>query len=90
MKNYQISRLITVTRNDISPGYQIAQTGHAISQFFIVHKDSSHLDGKYTIFGEVTSGKEIVDKIASLETNSQDQPVNPENAIIKKITIISD
>jgi dolichyl-diphosphooligosaccharide--protein glycosyltransferase len=66
-----------------------ADINSAGSQFFIVLDSSPWLDGKYTIFGEVTSGKEIVDKIAALETNSQDQPVNPENAIIKKITIIS-
>ena len=66
-----------------------ADINSAGSQFFIVLDSSPWLDGKYTIFGEVTSGKEVVDKIAALETNSQDQPVNPENAIIKKITIIS-
>lgn len=66
-----------------------ADINSAGSQFFIVLDNSPWLDGKYTIFGEVTSGKEIVDKIAALETNSQDQPVNSENAIIKKITIIS-
>jgi len=66
-----------------------ADINSAGSQFFIVLDSSPWLDGKYTIFGEVTSGKEIVDKIAALETNSQDQPVNPDNAIIKKITIIS-
>ena len=59
------------------------------SQFFIVIGTAPWLDGKYTAFGEVTFGKDIVDKIASLETNSQDQPINPENAIIEKITINS-
>ena len=57
------------------------------SQFFIVMGSAPWLDGKYTVFGEVISGKGVVDKIASLETNSQDQPINPENAIIEKITI---
>jgi dolichyl-diphosphooligosaccharide--protein glycosyltransferase len=66
-----------------------ADINSAGSQFFIVLDSSPWLDGKYTVFGEVTSGKDIVDKIAALETNSQDQPVSPENAIIKKITIIS-
>ena len=59
------------------------------SQFYIVLGDAPWLDGKYTIFGEVISGHEIVDKIASLETNSQDQPVNPDEAIIEKVTITS-
>jgi len=36
----------------------------ASSQFFIVQKDSTHLDGDYAAFGKVTKGMEIVDKIA--------------------------
>ncbi len=36
----------------------------ASSQFFIVHKDSEFLDGNYAGFGHVTSGMEVVDKIA--------------------------
>lgn len=35
----------------------------ASSQFFIVHKDSTHLDGNYAAFGKVISGIEVVDKI---------------------------
>lgn len=35
----------------------------ASSQFFIVHKDSPHLDGNYAAFGKVTSGIDVVDKI---------------------------
>ena len=65
-----------------------ADINSAGSQFFIVLETSPWLDGKYTVFGEVTSGKEIVDQIAALETNSQDQPIEPEKAIIEKITII--
>ncbi len=57
------------------------------SQFFIVLDNSPWLDSKYTVFGKVTSGFEIVDKIASLETNSQDQPIDPDMSIIQKITI---
>lgn len=57
------------------------------SQFFIMLGDASWLDGQYTIFGEVISGKEIVDKIALLETNSEDQPLDVEAARVKKISI---
>ena len=49
--------------------------------------DAPWLDGKYTVFGEVTSGQEIVDKISALETNSQDQPIDPEKQLMKKVTI---
>lgn len=39
MKNLQINRLVVITRNDLKPGYQIAQSGHAISQFFLEHPE---------------------------------------------------
>ncbi|MBR4878246.1 MAG: peptidylprolyl isomerase, partial [Clostridia bacterium] len=39
------------------------------SQFFIMHADAPHLDGDYAAFGKVTSGMDIVDKIAMSETN---------------------
>ncbi len=34
------------------------------SQFFVMHKDSPHLDGQYAAFGRVIEGIEIIDKIA--------------------------
>ena len=39
------------------------------SQFFIVHNDSRHLDGKYTVFGRVVSGIDVVDAIAQVQTD---------------------
>ncbi|MBQ8311385.1 MAG: peptidylprolyl isomerase [Clostridia bacterium] len=48
----------------------------ATSEFFIVHKTSSHLDGKYAGFGFVVYGMDTVDAIATQETNSNDQPMN--------------
>jgi cyclophilin family peptidyl-prolyl cis-trans isomerase len=57
------------------------------SQFFIVLNDSRFLDNQYTVFGKITNGMDIVDKIANLTTNSLDQPINPEQARIKTITI---
>jgi len=52
------------------------------SQFFIMHADYPSLDNEYTVFGEVLSGMEVVDKIATAETNKtdprfQDRPLNP-------------
>ncbi|MCK5237409.1 MAG: peptidylprolyl isomerase [Deltaproteobacteria bacterium] len=44
------------------------------SQFFIVVKDSNFLDGQYTVFGEVESGMDVVDKIVSLPRNPNDLP----------------
>lgn len=46
----------------------------ASSQFFIMHKDSPHLDGQYAAFGKVTSGMEVVDEIASVPTDFSDRP----------------
>ncbi len=38
------------------------------SQFFITHADAKHLDGRYAAFGKVTSGADVVDAIASVQT----------------------
>jgi cyclophilin family peptidyl-prolyl cis-trans isomerase len=56
------------------------------SQFFIVLKDSNFLDGQYTVFGKVTSGMDIVDRIAALKTDSGDAPADPEQARMVKVT----
>ena len=44
----------------------------ASSQFFIVHEDSTYLDGEYAAFGYVTEGMDVVDKICE-EVTGQDQ-----------------
>ncbi|KKQ46819.1 MAG: Peptidyl-prolyl cis-trans isomerase [Candidatus Moranbacteria bacterium GW2011_GWD2_37_9] len=44
------------------------------SQFFIVVADSTFLDGQYTVFGEVTKGIEVADKIVNLPRNANDLP----------------
>jgi len=56
------------------------------SQFFIVLKDSSFLDGQYTVFGRVTAGMDTVDKIAALKCDSADAPVDAEQAKIVGVT----
>ena len=59
------------------------------SQFFIVLNDSKFLDRQYTVFGNVTSGMDVVDKIANLPTVQNDQPKDPDAARIKSITILN-
>lgn len=44
------------------------------SQFFIVHQDSLHLDGKYAAFGEIVEGIDVVDQIAEVDTGARDMP----------------
>ena len=57
----------------------------ASCQFFVMHQDSPHLDGKYSAFGKVTSGLETVDKICALPTGANDRPKNPPKIV--KITV---
>lgn len=46
------------------------------SQFFIMHETSPHLDGSYAAFGKVTEGMDVVDKIAAVQTDREDRPLN--------------
>ncbi len=45
------------------------------SQFFLMHKDSPHLDGQYAAFGKVTEGLDIINKIAAVPTDWSDRPM---------------
>ncbi|MCR5421647.1 MAG: peptidylprolyl isomerase [Lachnospiraceae bacterium] len=55
------------------------------SQFFIMHKNSPHLDGAYAAFGKVTEGMEAVNKIAETQTDYSDRPL--EDQIMKSVTV---
>ena len=45
------------------------------SQFFIMHQDAPHLDGQYAAFGKVVEGMDVVDEIASVQTDFRDKPL---------------
>ena len=48
------------------------------SQFFIVTAEATPwLDGKHTVFGKVTAGQDVVDRISSVERDGRDKPLEP-------------
>lgn len=55
------------------------------SQFFIMHKNSNHLDGSYAAFGEVIEGMEVVNKIADTKVDYYDKPYDEQK--IEYITV---
>lgn len=63
-KNNGVNNNLSHTRGAISMARNSYNMDSASSQFFIVQKDSEYLDGDYAVFGYVTSGMDIVDKIA--------------------------
>ena len=79
---------ISHTRGTIS----MARSGmpnSASSQFFIVHQDSTFLDGDYAAFGAVTEGIEIVDKICTDAKPTDNNGTIPaeEQPVINSVTI---
>ena len=67
-----------------------AQDPHSAgSQFFIMHKDASYLDGQYAAFGKVVKGIEVVDKIAGVPTSRwNNRPY--EDQVIDTIRIVEE
>jgi cyclophilin family peptidyl-prolyl cis-trans isomerase len=56
------------------------------SQFFVVTAEATPwLDGKHTVFGRVTSGMDVVDKISSVETDANDKP--REEVVIERVEL---
>lgn len=60
----------------------------ASSQFFIVHRDSTYLDGQYAAFGRVIEGMEVVDAIAEVPTNGNDRPLTEQ--VIETIRVVEE
>lgn len=68
-----------------------ADIDSASSQFFIVHKDANHLDGKYTVFGKLLTEEsyDTLDKIANLKTIARDIPNDLSASQIIKAAVIT-
>ena len=60
----------------------------ANSQFFICFDEASFLNGQYTVFGEVTSGMDVVDKIKKGSSSNNGQVSNPDKIV--KMTLAAD
>lgn len=58
---------------------------HTRGVLFIMHEDAPHLDGQYAAFGKVVEGMDVVDEIASVQTDYNDKPMVPQ--VMKKVTI---
>lgn len=69
-------------KNDLKHGEGVLSMARAMnpnsagSQFFIMHKNSPHLDGQYAAFGKVTEGMDTVNEIAATKTNHSDRPLD--------------
>ena len=55
------------------------------SQFFIMHRNSPHLDGQYAAFGKVTEGMDVVNAIAECDTDFSDKPLG--DMIMEEVTV---
>lgn len=84
-----VNNTLSHTRGAISMARSSAMNS-ASSQFFIVHEDSTYLDGSYAVFGYVTEGMDVVDAIAtSVTAEDSNGTVAKENQpVIENITII--
>ncbi|MFQ8845145.1 MAG: peptidylprolyl isomerase [Lachnospira pectinoschiza] len=55
------------------------------SQFFIMHADAPHLDGQYAAFGKLVEGEDVLDSIASIDTDWSDRPRTPQ--VMNTVTV---
>ncbi len=75
---------ISMPSSEIENAYKLASP----FQFFIIQRQggANYLDKDYTVFGEVINGMDVVDKIAEVETDEGDWPM--QNVYIRKVEII--
>lgn len=77
------------TRGAVAMARSSGDYDSASSQFFIVHEDSTFLDGQYAVFGYVTEGMDIVDAVCEAAEPTDDNGTIPaeEQPVISSITI---
>ncbi|MFT4610942.1 MAG: cyclophilin family peptidyl-prolyl cis-trans isomerase [Glaciecola sp.] len=75
--------VISMPSSDIENPYKLASP----YEFFIMLRDVHELDGDYTIFGKVTSGLDVADKIANVATDDSDWPL--QNVYIRRVEILN-
>jgi cyclophilin family peptidyl-prolyl cis-trans isomerase len=75
--------VISMPSSDIDNPHKLASP----YEFFITLRDVYQLDGDYTIFGKVISGLDVADKIAKVETDDGDWPL--QNVYIRKVEILN-
>lgn len=78
-------------RGVISMARQGDDMDSASTQFFIVHKTPdpyyNSLDGQYAAFGRLLAGYDTLDKIASVQTNASDKPLNDQ--VMKEVRFVT-
>lgn len=79
----EISERLSHVRGTVSMANRGPNTNG--SQFFIVQSDSTFLDGSYSIFGQVSEGMDVVDKITKVRTDLNDAPL--QRVVIQKVTL---
>ena len=78
-------------KNDLKHGAGVLSMARTMmpnsagSQFFIMHKNSPHLDGMYAAFGKTIEGMDIVNRIAETRTDWNDRPL--EEQVMETVTV---